>query len=841
MSTSPDTSQNDSACSPLAQLQPVLQSTDSPLLLPPMSSPKNHHKNTQDNEPSTPPTSGWDNDFFSFSTPTPKPPPRLAPMVSSSSSSPARTRLALRDPPTPLIIPGVGSNGHAGTGITTSTTNIHSQGARPSHDHQPDHHTVRPPPRLGVAAHPHLGRGLAAHLAHHRTQSYSQFHSNTLGSDLFGRSSDAGGPTSALPPSVHPPIPSALDGAASSQSRAAAPSVTVETTPALPVDPTHPTSNQATGGERSEGGNAAEGRAGRQTLSSSSALSCITTSTIRPHTLTSTASPAATRSASPSLTPSSSQSNLFSNLPSPLPHANLTTSFRDGSPDSKQRLFNSWIASHPPIKPLAESSPPSSPSTGTVAAERGVTSSDERSSATSAATAMDGSFAHDPLVDVSQSSTPSSSHLTSGGSDRKNSVASIVTHGATFSTTAPISSSSASSSSSTSHPGKIYPGLKNTVGPYKLIHGIGRGSFSEVKLAVDTRTGEQVAIKVMSRAVVQSSDRLGVSVRRESELLQSIHHINIIGFRGLVETTIQTCIVLDYAPGGELFEYVINNRVSASELDLQCIFSQIVDVLVPRAATPLRPIIKLTDFGLARVIEEHSPLLTTRCGSEDYAAPEIILGQPYDGREADIWSLGVMLYALLVGYLPFNQDASMSRKTFLHMIVTADFGFPGERILLHPRKESPHPSAAGTTAGTRRVTSHSSLKNEILREAEAAFNPSTTVTSAAIPKTTATATTTSAATNTTDDDSKTLDGSESPAESLTTKTAAASIASTTTTADSSSKGRIVPAMKGVSLVSDEAKQVVRRLLQTVGSKRPRARDLKHDPWVVTGHTAMWEQ
>jgi serine/threonine protein kinase len=69
---------------------------------------------------------------------------------------------------------------------------------------------------------------------------------------------------------------------------------------------------------------------------------------------------------------------------------------------------------------------------------------------------------------------------------------------------------------------KIYPGLKNTVGPYKLIRNIGQGSFSEVKMAVDTRTGEHVAVKVVNRAMIQASDRLGISVRRESDLLKVI-------------------------------------------------------------------------------------------------------------------------------------------------------------------------------------------------------------------------------------------------------------------------------------------------------------------------------
>lgn len=69
-----------------------------------------------------------------------------------------------------------------------------------------------------------------------------------------------------------------------------------------------------------------------------------------------------------------------------------------------------------------------------------------------------------------------------------------------------------------------------------------------------------------------------------------------------------------------------------------------------------RAVVTLTDLGLSRRIPEppESPLLTTRCGSEDYAAPELLMGQPYDGRQTDAWALGVMLYALMEGRLPFD-------------------------------------------------------------------------------------------------------------------------------------------------------------------------------------------
>ncbi|KAG0083830.1 hypothetical protein BGZ93_009842, partial [Podila epicladia] len=179
----------------------------------------------------------------------------------------------------------------------------------------------------------------------------------------------------------------------------------------------------------------------------------------------------------------------------------------------------------------------------------------------------------------------------------------------------------------------------------------------------------------------------------------------------------------------------------------------------PRNGAPLRPKVKLTDFGLAKVIEQGAPLLTTRCGSEDYAAPEIILGQPYDGRQADIWSLGVVLYALLVGFLPFNMRPGMSRKNFLSMIAHADFGFPGERV---PTKR----------------TSQSNLY--AASQSQAQQTP----------------------------ESKDSIGTLMPAAN--------------DGALSSPDTMIVPKMSGVGPVSSESKELVRWLLQTQGSRRPTA-------------------
>ncbi|KAF9420061.1 hypothetical protein BGZ76_004171, partial [Entomortierella beljakovae] len=221
----------------------------------------------------------------------------------------------------------------------------------------------------------------------------------------------------------------------------------------------------------------------------------------------------------PSLTPSSSQSNLFSNLPSPMPRTNInstTSIFRDAAPPvSNHSRLSSWVSSQTVDQDISDSL---------------IVQQDQST--------------EDAVSVVTSSSVDIGVGLPSSGQQRK-----------------------------------IYPGLKNTVGPYKLIRNIGHGSFSEVKMAVDTRTGDHVAIKVMNRAMIQSSDRLGISVRRESDLLKAVQHPNIIGFREVVETSLQMCIVLDYASGGELFDFVADKRALASEQDIQFIFAQIVDAV----------------------------------------------------------------------------------------------------------------------------------------------------------------------------------------------------------------------------------------------------------------------
>lgn len=119
----------------------------------------------------------------------------------------------------------------------------------------------------------------------------------------------------------------------------------------------------------------------------------------------------------------------------------------------------------------------------------------------------------------------------------------------------------------------------------------------------------------------------------------------------------------------------------------------------PSSLPPIpTPLVKLTDFGLSRFVDLSTPYLETRCGSEEYAAPELIMGKRYDGRQTDSWALGVVLFALLVGYLPFVEDGGVgphdqpgqvspssrgttrSRKTYLLKIAKGEYHWPKAKI-----------------------------------------------------------------------------------------------------------------------------------------------------------------
>uniref|UniRef100_A0A8C7II38 Maternal embryonic leucine zipper kinase n=1 Tax=Oncorhynchus kisutch TaxID=8019 RepID=A0A8C7II38_ONCKI len=205
---------------------------------------------------------------------------------------------------------------------------------------------------------------------------------------------------------------------------------------------------------------------------------------------------------------------------------------------------------------------------------------------------------------------------------------------------------------------------------YEVYETIGSGGFAKVKLGRHILTGEKVAIKIMEKKEL-GEDLPRVKV--EIEAMKSLSHQHVCRLYHVIETNTKIYMILEYCPGGELFDYIIA-KDRLSEEETRVFFRQIVSALAyvhsqGYAHRDLKPEnllidedhnLKLIDFGLcAKPKGGLGYELMTCCGSPAYAAPELIQGKAYIGSEADVWSMGVLLFALLCGYLPFDDDNCM--------------------------------------------------------------------------------------------------------------------------------------------------------------------------------------
>ncbi|KAF8456446.1 kinase-like domain-containing protein, partial [Kalaharituber pfeilii] len=209
-------------------------------------------------------------------------------------------------------------------------------------------------------------------------------------------------------------------------------------------------------------------------------------------------------------------------------------------------------------------------------------------------------------------------------------------------------------------------GGQQRFGQYVIIKTLGEGSFGKVKLAVHQVTGQKVALKIISRRKLVNKDMAG-RVEREIQYLQLLRHPHIIKLYNVVTTPTEIVMVIEYA-GRELFDYIVANG-RMSEDGARRFFQQIICAveychrhkIVHRDLKPENLLldeflnVKIADFGLSNIMTDGN-FLKTSCGSPNYAAPEVISGKLYAGPEVDVWSCGVILYVLLCGRLPFDDD-----------------------------------------------------------------------------------------------------------------------------------------------------------------------------------------
>eukprot|EP01135_Chromosphaera_perkinsii_P009356 Nk52_evm32s1737 gene=Nk52_evmTU32s1737 len=204
---------------------------------------------------------------------------------------------------------------------------------------------------------------------------------------------------------------------------------------------------------------------------------------------------------------------------------------------------------------------------------------------------------------------------------------------------------------------------------------IGSGGFAKVRKGVHKVTGEPVAIKIVNKAVLKGPTAKNRLVN-EIEAMKTLNHENICELYGVIETENSVYLLLEYAPGGELFDYIVS-RGKLKEVEARKYFVQILNALnychqngiVHRDLKPENLLldddmnIKMIDFGLAGSrCDPFQDFLQTACGSISYAAPELLESKAYLGSKADMWSLGVLLYALVCGSLPLDQGLGSSAR-----------------------------------------------------------------------------------------------------------------------------------------------------------------------------------
>ncbi|XP_019960333.1 MAP/microtubule affinity-regulating kinase 3a isoform X23 [Paralichthys olivaceus] len=202
------------------------------------------------------------------------------------------------------------------------------------------------------------------------------------------------------------------------------------------------------------------------------------------------------------------------------------------------------------------------------------------------------------------------------------------------------------------------------VGNYRLLKTIGKGNFAKVKLARHILTGREVAIKIIDKTQLNPNSLQ--KLFREVRIMKILNHPNIVKLFEVIETERTLYLVMEYASGGEVFDYLVAHG-RMKEKEARAKFRQIVsavqychqkhivhrDLKAENLLLDADMNIKIADFGFSNEFTMGNKL-DTFCGSPPYAAPELFQGKKYDGPEVDVWSLGVILYTLVSGSLPFD-------------------------------------------------------------------------------------------------------------------------------------------------------------------------------------------
>jgi len=219
---------------------------------------------------------------------------------------------------------------------------------------------------------------------------------------------------------------------------------------------------------------------------------------------------------------------------------------------------------------------------------------------------------------------------------------------------------------------------------YTFLKKIGQGTFGVVILAIHKITNEKVAIKILDKEKITQKTDIA-RVKKEIDILKKLRHNNIVHLYNVIDTLTNIFLIMEYTNGIELFDYITKNKC-VKESEACYFYQQIVsgieylgklnithrDIKPENLLVSNDKKIKIVDFGLSNTYKNNE-LLKTACGSPFYAAPEMIKGEKYNGDKVDIWSSGIVLYAMVCGYLPFEDN---DNQKLYQKIIEGKLEFP---------------------------------------------------------------------------------------------------------------------------------------------------------------------